>query len=320
MDVRQRQYEIARKGTETSTLTTGYLSSCFAVYGWHKDRKIGFLWHLDAHARGLGLIAEPLRHDPDDEGVDVGLDGFEVYMTSGYGLYLRLMAALVVAAIAIFAGSTTDSWISWIVGGACYGWLLGYWLFNWIAIRIEVRKVFGKPCGFRHASFCARVAYIHGFVRAVRANMLNVLCIFQWPRTAVTIDAERGTQPPILEVWTVFGTTEDRFGPTGKSKCSDLPERVTKSRERGADREGSRYYWLWQIGGIAGVVLSGLLIIGGRWLVWRHLHAGPAGLMCEVVWTVFWLGWGGACLLGVVRRGFQAKLVETDREPCQGRP
>lgn len=317
MDVRQRQYEIARKGTETSTLTTGYLSSCFALYGWHEDRKIGFLWHLDAHAQGLELIAEPLRHDSDADGVDVGLDGFKVYMTSGFGLYLRLMAAFVVAAIALVVGCATDSWIWRIVGGAAFVGLLGYWLFNWIAIRIEVCKVFGKPCSFQHASFSARVAYIHGLVRAVRANILNGLCIFEWPRTAVTIDAELGPKPPILEVWTVVATSEDRFGPTSKSKHSDLPERVTEARERGAAREASRYDRLWKIIEIACVVFSGLMIIGGRWLVWRH--AGPAGLAYEVIWTVFWFGWGGAWLLSVVRRGFQSKLVETDREACQGR-
>lgn len=226
MDVRERQYEIARTDKGPDTLTTGYLFSCFAVYGWNDDKGVGFLWHLDAHACGLERIAKRLRIAAGGD-----LNGFKLYMTSGLGLYFRLVATLfVLAGTLAVLGRGTHHWYQWIGGGVLVALVFAYFLLNWLFIRRKVRRVFGQRCRFQHASVGARVTYAKNLFRALRAGRLNLFHAFRWPRTAVTVDAARGPELPVLEVGDAVMSSEERFGSARDSSFSKLPVRVAVAR------------------------------------------------------------------------------------------
>lgn len=309
MDVRQRQYEIAIKGTETTTLTTGFLSSCFAVYGWNEAKKVGFLWHLDAHVSGLELIAKDLRGE-----IGKDLSGFDVYATSGYGLYSRLLATVLICALTLFALGRAAYPCAVVIGGAAsMAVAFLYFMWNWILIRHEVRSVFGVKCQFRHASLRARVAYARALGGAVWAGRLDKLGLLQLPRTAVTIDADRGPDLPVLEVGDERPSSEDRFGITSESGVSRLPMRVAEARETGAARvpEGSGWWWASVAIGFPSFATGSASV---SFALWSGSNVGWVPVILLSAGTVA----VGAGLRGLLR--YYTLKRNENHEPSQGRP
>ncbi|WP_175773330.1 hypothetical protein [Paraburkholderia phenazinium] len=137
--VRERQYAVGKAGERCQVLKTGYLSTCIAFYGHHKHKKVAFLCHIDAHPFGLGRLVEDVR---EQAGAD--LRGFNLYVTSGMSLWLRLLVWISPTAVTYLAFSG-GSWSKWLWASISAAAFL-YYLLPGLVGYIHLGLAFKTPC------------------------------------------------------------------------------------------------------------------------------------------------------------------------------
>lgn len=247
-DVRERQFEIAREGSGPQTLRTGFLSTCFAVYGWNKADGVAFLWHLDLHPVGFRRIVKRLRAATKGD-----LSGCEMYLTSGYGLVARALAALVGMSLALKIALSAPDYANKIYALLAFA-LVFYFVFgNWVFARFYVSRYFGKSIKFVPA---VRQAKRGAGMRLPRDR-----------RVEVAVDVKAGPSLPIIENGD-RAVSKRRFGFAKGTRSWWRPLRVTAVRKKGGLLEIKRRKTLdwgtigaWAIVGAVIVRLTGPLIL-----------------------------------------------------------
>lgn len=138
LNVRQRQYAIAKRGDSQSVLRTGYLGPCVAFYGVNPSKGVAFMSHVDGKVSGLKAMVEQLKLH-----VDGDLEGFSLYITTNFTCTLRIIL-LFAAVYFLYAGWHSDWWLVWFIGflgGAflCFGSIAQiYWV---ASVRFHTLKV-----------------------------------------------------------------------------------------------------------------------------------------------------------------------------------
>lgn len=220
-DVKERQYEIARRGTQITTLKTGFLSTCIAVYGWNLAKGVGFIWHLDLHPFGLKRVVQHLQVASGDD-----LDGFDLYMTSGFGFIFRVIAFVILESIVFgfkynYAGPVV--WISRAILGGSIFFIV---LFNWLKISCDIKRFFGKSAHLPHVRLHDRKAHLMDLLRSLRSASFQKAAIMLIPRVEITVDADEGPSGPFFELGDAVLSSKSRFEPTSDSSPFKLPSRV----------------------------------------------------------------------------------------------
>jgi len=167
LNVRQRQFAIAKEGDGKRVLRTGFLGPCVAFYGVNASKGVAFMSHVDGKICGLKTLVEQLKHDADGD-----LRGFSLFLTTNYTFTLRIIALVLIAVLL------------WVYG-------TGPW---WLSALF-----FLMPAAFCFAS----IAQIYWLAR-IRFKTWKVLLNNPWQvsgRVEVSIDASSKTGPnnPIKE-------------------------------------------------------------------------------------------------------------------------
>ncbi|WP_157654574.1 hypothetical protein [Burkholderia ubonensis] len=181
--VRERQYAVGKEGERCQVLKTGYLSTCIAFYGNHKDKKIAFLCHMDAHPFGLGRLVQDVR-----ELAGADLRGFNLYVTSGVSLWLRLLVCICPTALTCIAFS--------------HGWP-GKWLFPFASAAAFLYYLVPGLVGYLHLAFAFKTP---------RLRIRNVQ-ILPCARVEITVDPSKSVpDDPVVENVNRRRSSEKRYG------------------------------------------------------------------------------------------------------------